>query len=109
MCRSVPQMEATFTFTKTSVRPNPGTFTSRTSAPGAASGLTTASMVPAIIGTYQLDAKTAEKHKTYDSRPPRSKSAKTKAAPDCIVSALLRFERLRVEHRIPRRCTDSRL
>ena len=40
-------------FTSTSVRPNAGTFTWRTSAPGAASGLTTASIVVAIIATYE--------------------------------------------------------
>src|SRR6266849_1654649 len=34
MCKSVPQIEATLTLTRTSVRPNPGTLTSRTSAPG---------------------------------------------------------------------------
>src|SRR5579862_2691136 len=59
MCRSVPQMDATLTFTRTSVRPKPGTFTSLTSAPGAASGLTTASMVSAIHATYKFDAKIA--------------------------------------------------
>src|SRR5215471_1065463 len=58
MWRSVPQMEATLTFTRTSVRPNAGILTSRTSAPGAASGLTTASIVPAIIATYDLMPKT---------------------------------------------------
>src|SRR5215472_12295094 len=51
-------MEATLTFTRTSVRPNAGILTSRTSAPGAASGLTTASIVPAIIATYDLMPKT---------------------------------------------------
>ena len=56
MCRSVPQMEATFTLTRTSVRPKAGIFTSRTSAPGAASGLTTASIVVAMTATYELDA-----------------------------------------------------
>src|SRR3979411_1940944 len=45
MWRSVPQMDATLTLTRTSVRPYLGTVTSRISAPGAASGLTTASMV----------------------------------------------------------------
>src|SRR5713226_5324356 len=48
MCRSVPQMEATWTLTRTSVRPYVGILTSRISAPGAASGLTTASMVLGI-------------------------------------------------------------
>ena len=60
MCRSVPQMEATLTLTSTSVRPKAGIFTSRMSAPGAASGLTTASIVPAMIATYQLDTKTEQ-------------------------------------------------
>src|ERR1700689_2800670 len=36
MCRSVPQMEATFTLTRTSLRPKAGILTSRISAPGAA-------------------------------------------------------------------------
>src|ERR1700756_3070974 len=50
-------MDATLTLTSTSVRPKPGIFTSRTSAPGAASGLTTASIVaplvaPAMIAAY---------------------------------------------------------
>src|SRR4249920_695799 len=50
-------MDATLIFTSTSVRPKPGIFTSRTSAPGAASGLTTASIVaplvaPAMTATY---------------------------------------------------------
>src|SRR5579863_3824916 len=53
MCRSVPQMDATFTLTSTSVRPKAGIFTSRTSAPGAACGLTTACIVPAMNATYQ--------------------------------------------------------
>src|SRR5579863_2472916 len=59
MWRSVPQIDATFTLTSTSVRPKAGIFTSRTSAPGAASGLTTAIIVPAIIATYEFDAKNA--------------------------------------------------
>src|SRR5271169_4283883 len=46
MWRSVPQIEAALTLTKTSVRPKAGILTSRISAPGAASALTTASMVP---------------------------------------------------------------
>src|SRR5438105_8205984 len=50
MCKSVPQTDATFTFTKTSVGPNFGMATSRMSAPGAASGFTTASIVLAIQG-----------------------------------------------------------
>src|SRR5215469_11881236 len=58
MWRSVPQIEATLTFTRTSERPKAGILTSRTSAPGAASGLTTASIVPAIIATYDLMPKT---------------------------------------------------
>src|SRR5580658_5870447 len=45
MCRSVPQMDATFTLTNTSRGPKAGIFTSRISAPGAASGFTTASIV----------------------------------------------------------------
>src|SRR5690242_5708405 len=48
MCRSVPQTEATFTLTRTSVKPILGMATSRTSAPGFGSGFTTASMVSAI-------------------------------------------------------------
>src|ERR1700687_1300369 len=43
-------MDATFTLTSTSFRPNAGILTSRISAPGAASGLTTASMVLGMIG-----------------------------------------------------------
>src|SRR5208283_5639890 len=66
MCRSVPQMDATFTFTSTSVRPNGGIFTSRTSAPGAASGFTTASIVVAMIATYGLRYENSCKRKTYD-------------------------------------------
>src|SRR5207302_167845 len=52
MCRSVPQTEATFTLTRTSVSPNVGIFTSRISAPALASGFTTASMVSGIGGTH---------------------------------------------------------
>src|SRR5215831_8569919 len=48
MCRSVPQTEATLTFTSTSSGPICGTGICRTSAPGAASGFTTASMVSDI-------------------------------------------------------------
>src|SRR5215831_13804376 len=48
MCRSVPQTEATFTLTRTSSGPISGTGIWRTSAPGAASGFTTASMVSDI-------------------------------------------------------------
>src|SRR5579863_8373876 len=66
MCRSVPQIEATLTLTRTSVRPKLGIFTSRTSAPGAASGFTTASIVPAIIATYKVCCKNSYKHKTAD-------------------------------------------
>src|SRR5438270_9547205 len=53
MCKSVPQMDATFTFTSTSVRPKAGIFTSRISAPASAFGFTTASIVPAIVATYK--------------------------------------------------------
>src|ERR1017187_1044671 len=53
ICRSVPQIDATFTFTSTSVRPKAGIFTWRISAPAAASGLTTASIVVAMIATYK--------------------------------------------------------
>src|SRR3981081_2193269 len=60
MWRSVPQMEATLTLTRTSVRPYLGILTSRISAPGAASGLTTASMVLAVevlgIGSSLMSA-----------------------------------------------------
>src|SRR5690348_16839910 len=52
MCRSVPQTEATFTLTRTSVKPILGIATSRTSAPGFGSGFTTASMVSAIAATH---------------------------------------------------------
>src|SRR4051812_26929320 len=45
MWRSVPQMEATWTFTRTSVGPYLGMGTWRTSAPLFASGFTTASIV----------------------------------------------------------------
>src|SRR6266550_1145864 len=48
MCKSVPQMEATLTLTRTSLRPKAGILTSRISAPGAASTFTTASMVLAM-------------------------------------------------------------
>jgi hypothetical protein len=48
MCKSVPQTDATFTFTNTSSGPICGTGICRTSAPGAASGFTTASMVSDI-------------------------------------------------------------
>src|SRR5580692_8787830 len=44
-------MEATLTLTRTSVRPKAGILTWRTSAPGAASGFTTASMVLSIRAT----------------------------------------------------------
>src|SRR5437660_7665146 len=70
MCRSVPQIDATFTLTSTSVRPNAGIFTWRISAPGAASGLTTASIVVAIVTTYKVRYQTI-KHKTYDSSTAR--------------------------------------
>src|ERR1700683_4867740 len=63
MCRSVPQMEAIFTLTSTSLRPKAGTFTSRISAPGAASGLTTASIVDGIGLPYESRLR----RKTYDS------------------------------------------
>src|SRR5216683_5703026 len=71
MCRSVPQMDATLTLTSTSVRPNPGTFTSRTSAPGAACGLTTASIVVGIKETSlrKKGASTA----ILSPQPPQSK------------------------------------
>src|SRR6476469_3733016 len=49
MWRSVPQMDATFTLTKTSVRPKLGTLTCRISAPGAGSGFTTANIVLGIL------------------------------------------------------------
>src|SRR4030095_7257606 len=52
MCRSVPQIDATLTLTRTSVRPKPGILTSRTSTPGAASGLTTASMLLGIPKSF---------------------------------------------------------
>src|SRR5579862_7326748 len=48
MWRSVPQMDATFTFTSTSVGPIFGIATSRISVPGLGSGFTTASMVSGI-------------------------------------------------------------
>src|SRR6202040_1757576 len=63
MCRSVPQMDATFTLTKTSFRPKAGILTSRISAPGAASGLTTASIVDGIRIPYEF----RRRYKTYDS------------------------------------------
>src|SRR5438067_9894968 len=53
MCKSVPQTDATFTFTKTSVGPMVGMATSRMSAPGAASGFTTASIVLTIQGVTE--------------------------------------------------------
>jgi hypothetical protein len=49
-------MDATLTLTSTSVRPKPGIFTSRTSAPGAASGLTTASIVPPLVAPAMIAA-----------------------------------------------------
>src|SRR5580692_949024 len=68
MCRSVPQMEATFTLTSTSEGPKAGILTSRISAPGAASGLTTAIIVRSVvvwslvelpmIATYEFGTKT---------------------------------------------------
>src|ERR1700751_757896 len=57
MCRSVPQMEATFTFTRTSVRPKPGILTSRISVPGLGSGFTTASMEGDMGTTLLLSAR----------------------------------------------------
>jgi hypothetical protein len=42
MCKSVPQMEATFTFTRTSVGPIAGMGTSRSSTPAFGSLFTTA-------------------------------------------------------------------
>jgi hypothetical protein len=51
-------MDATFTFTSTSLRPKAGIFTSRISAPGAASGFTTASIVVAILAAYQVRYRT---------------------------------------------------
>src|SRR4029077_1827135 len=69
MCRSVPQIEATFTFTSTSLRPIAGILTSRISVPGAAAGFTTACIVIAMIATYESGNQTQNgiKHKTYDS------------------------------------------
>src|SRR5262245_46665648 len=48
MCRSVPQIEATFTLTRTALGPICGLGTSRTSAPALGSGFTIATMVSAI-------------------------------------------------------------
>src|SRR6266446_10993163 len=48
MCKSVPQMDATLTLTRTSVGPNAGTLTSRISAPGAGWAFTTACIVSCI-------------------------------------------------------------
>jgi len=47
-------MEATFTFTSTSVRPISGFATSRNSLPGADAGFTTASMVFDMTGTLAV-------------------------------------------------------
>src|SRR5580704_5757091 len=63
MCKSVPQIEATFTLTSTSLRPTTGIFTSRTSEPGAASGFTTASIVDGMKIPYEF----GPKHKTFNS------------------------------------------
>jgi hypothetical protein len=46
------------------VRPKAGIFTSRISAPAAASGLTTAIIVVAMNATYKVEK--GIKHKTYD-------------------------------------------
>src|ERR1700722_7398491 len=64
MCRSVPQMDATLTLTKTSFGPNPGTLTSRISAPGAAFAFTTAIIVsamrPAFTDKFRFKTKTLD-------------------------------------------------
>src|ERR1700722_12088714 len=64
MCRSVPQMDATLTLTRTSFGPNPGTLTSRISAPGAAFAFTTASIVsamrPAFTDKFRCKTKTLD-------------------------------------------------
>src|SRR5512133_1558973 len=54
MCKSVPQMDATFTLTSTSVRPIWGMATSRISTPGFACGFITAIMVLDIMPPYEL-------------------------------------------------------
>src|SRR5258707_14829346 len=62
MCRSVPQIEATLTFTKTSLRLNSGMPTSRISAPGAGLGFTTASIFFDIQSSAKpTDSSTAPK------------------------------------------------
>src|SRR5271165_1016997 len=71
MWRSVPQIDATLTLTRTSLRPKAGIFTSRTSAPGAASGFTTANIVPAMIA--HSPAKSA-RHTKHMILAPRSNS-----------------------------------
>src|SRR5580692_8480184 len=66
MCRSVPQIDATFTRTRTSLRPNAGILTSRISAPGAAFAFTTASIVSDMNLPYEF----AFKNKTLNSSIP---------------------------------------
>src|SRR3979411_861878 len=66
MCRSVPQMDATFTLTRTSLPPKAGTLTSRISAPGAAFAFTTAS----ILSDMNLPYEFGFKNKTLNSSIP---------------------------------------
>src|ERR1700733_4539209 len=58
MCKSVPQMDATLTLTRTSLRPKAGIFTSRTSAPGADAGLTTAIIEEGMSDTLRVPIRT---------------------------------------------------
>src|SRR5579863_8884910 len=67
MWRSVPQMDATLTFTRTSVGPNAGTFTSRISMPGAGLVFTTACIVSAMSTTFTYEV---GKTKTLNSSIP---------------------------------------
>src|SRR5579872_3406540 len=101
MCRSVPQMEAHLTFTRTSVRPKAGIFTSRTSAPGAASGFTTASMVPAIRATYQFDAENAADTKRTILAPllPTARSVRP-------LEFVTKLQKLRANQTPPPRCPN---
>src|SRR6267142_369108 len=66
MCRSVPHTEATRTFTRTSSGPYSGMGTWRTSAPGADSGFTTASMVSGIRFPVR---QTYEGQTNYSNKP----------------------------------------
>src|SRR5687767_11694233 len=68
MCRSVPQTDASWTLTRTSVGPKDGTGISRTSAPAWAALFTTASIVSAIQDSFPPTGRTPKQQTLYCSR-----------------------------------------